>query len=128
MNPDHWEELVIAVSVALVSGLEYHGHELDDVTGDVHALTAEAKKYERGYNAFNEICKEFGRVSGREEMLLERITQLKLQRGELARAVDAKLETYDEYVHPIRSVLDEIRGERFVWKVEDQPLVKVDTL
>ena len=36
---------------ALHDGLEYFGHELDDVTGAVHAISPQAKKYDAGLDA-----------------------------------------------------------------------------
>jgi len=44
-SPDR-QQAIDAVATALVDGLEYFGHELDDVTGLVHAITPQAKKYE----------------------------------------------------------------------------------
>ena len=72
MQPDSlkltkFDHLVIRVGVALGDGLDYFGHELDDVTGEVHALTPEAMKYERAFDAFCEICDELGRLVGKLE-------------------------------------------------------------
>jgi hypothetical protein len=39
------------LSEALHDGLEYFGHELDDVTGAVHAISPQAKKYDAGLDA-----------------------------------------------------------------------------
>jgi hypothetical protein len=40
------DALVETVGVALHDGFDYFGHELDDVTGRVHAISPQAKKYE----------------------------------------------------------------------------------
>jgi hypothetical protein len=39
------------LSEALHDGLEYFVHELDDVTGAVHAISPQAKKYDAGLDA-----------------------------------------------------------------------------
>lgn len=46
-------KLIATIRVALIDGLNYHGHELDDVTSIIHAISAEAKKYEAGLNALD---------------------------------------------------------------------------
>jgi exonuclease VII small subunit len=41
------------IAVALHDGLEYFGHETDDVTGHIAAVSDQAKKYERAMDALD---------------------------------------------------------------------------
>lgn len=49
---------ITTIREALHDGLEYHGHELDDVTGRVHAISEQAKLYERGMVAADAVERE----------------------------------------------------------------------
>ena len=52
---EDWD--VIDITIALSDGLEYFGHEVDDVSGAVIARTPRAKKYERAMEALDRIVK-----------------------------------------------------------------------
>lgn len=43
------------IAVALHDGLEYFGHELDDVTGRIYAPSPQAKKYDRAIDALAQV-------------------------------------------------------------------------
>jgi hypothetical protein len=50
-----------ALERALQFGLEYFGHELDDVTGRAHAITPEAKRFEEAMEALATVAAELER-------------------------------------------------------------------
>lgn len=57
---------------ALTFGLEYHGHELDDVTGRVHAVTEDAKKFERAFVALDGLLADHAAETERDAAVADR--------------------------------------------------------
>lgn len=53
---EDWD--VVDVRIALHDGLEYFGHEVDDVSGAVIARSPKAKLYERAMDAMHRIARQ----------------------------------------------------------------------
>lgn len=57
---------------ALIDGLEYFGHELDDVTGRVHAVSDQAKKYDSALAALARVEAELAEAKAKIDRLTSR--------------------------------------------------------